>query len=101
MKYLTLLCCAVLGACWNTSPPPKPPPLMDTDAGQGPCAALCANLVALQCPEDPSTCPSLCVTIVTDVRFSPTQADAQAFLDCGTNAKTQADAQKCGPAVCR
>lgn len=59
-----------------------------------PCKQACANLAALGCPEDQSTCVALCTLHATDDRFSQNTR-------CRINAKTQLDAQKCGPASCR
>lgn len=113
MRYaVLLLCLVVLGSCRKEGPTPPPIPTPDSgtggtgpivDGGQTLCAAMCANLAALSCPDgkDQVMCGRLCITNTTDPRFSPTPADAQRFLDCRTNAKTQADAQKCGVASCR
>jgi len=111
MKWLAVVLMAgLMGSCIVTpAPNPIPPPDLGTggsppvwDAGGSPCDVMCANLAAISCPEGVDiNCVPLCITITTDTRFSPTAGDAAHFLECRTNAKTQAQAQQCGPASCR
>lgn len=86
--------------------PPQPPAALGGSAGTGgsageagavnfvPCQAACDNLARLGCPEDQTDCLAQCILLTTDSRF--------AFnVDCRINARTQAEAQACGPASCR
>lgn len=103
MKPHTLIATIALAlsfACGPVSPPPGPPgPLGGAPnggaagtAGAPSCASACANLARLGCPED--DCEGQCARIVADGRF-------QIDLACRANARTQAEAQACGPASCR
>ena len=109
------LCAAWLYACQTQHPNPGP-----IDAGTGgnapisiggsssvggssatgggaaltPCIQACNNLKALGCPENQSTCVAMCNLHSTDDRFSQN-------ITCRINAKTKAEAQKCGVASCR
>jgi hypothetical protein len=59
-----------------------------------PCQQACANLAKLGCPESQTTCVAMCSLHTSDNRFTQN-------LDCRINAKSKADAQKCGPSSCR
>lgn len=67
-----------------------------TAAGTSVCDQACANLASLRCPEaaDLQDCVRICTVNTTSDLFTQDTA-------CRINAKTVADAQKCGPASCR
>jgi hypothetical protein len=112
----TLTCClaALLAACVPVVGPVTPPggaggTLPNGGAGgAGPanggtggvvvvpskCQLACTNLMLLGCPEDQGSCVNMCDLHTADPRFTQN-------LDCRINAKTKADAQKCGPASCK
>jgi hypothetical protein len=111
-----LMCSQVPAACHNNPTPNPPNPDAGTGGamstggrssvggnvatgGVGPvelpiCTRACDNLKALGCPESQSTCVALCNLHSSDDRFTQN-------LDCRVNAKTKAEAQKCGVASCR
>jgi hypothetical protein len=78
----------------DASPPPDTPdaaPELDAHR-KSPCDLACANLVTLGCPEGKSTCAATCEKAngtVTDLHTS-----------CLVNARTKADARKCGSVSC-
>jgi|WetSurMetagenome_2_1015567.scaffolds.fasta_scaffold792284_1 hypothetical protein len=100
--------CANTSACGAAPPPnPNPPtPGVGGNSGAGgsapvagapsqaKCSLACANLAALGCPEDQSTCSQQCEILTHDDRFTFN-------VDCRINAKTKAAAQACGVGSCK
>lgn len=122
MRHIALLFAMLLTACPPHKQPSPPPPDAGGFAATGgtsatggtvatggtistggvtgwqttlsKCVLACLNLEELQCPVERTTCINQCDLHSRDGRFTQN-------VDCLIAAKTQADAQKCGPAACR
>lgn len=83
----------LLGAFLFACPPaPLPPPTLDA-AAPTTCAAACANLHRLGCPEGAPTCEAVCAHVESE-------ALTDLYLGCLAGATNKAEARACNSVVC-